>query len=570
MSVLIHPWAVIGCNERQFIKYKGVNMQCSHCNTENRSIAKFCNQCGKAITAKSTVSGGNVDVLDELVGLDELKKELSLLQSILEGMKQNNAGTHYPYDTIIIGASGTAKTLISGLIAALFLKFGMITKGKPETVDGGSLETMPVKDIEKLFSSAKGGMLFVDNAQKLVDSDGKALPAFSRFIDIMGDYNDDPIVLMAGLPSGLREIFQKTSDPTNQQIINRFENIFIIPDYTPDQYVAITENILKKQGFSFSGEFSEKLLQRFRYLFKELKKPDSKIKSVNGYLAIKEAQSVTNCYYLRKASDKMLLPEDIKGEVEEKKSLQEIMEELEKIIGMTELKKEIKSLYTQLNQIAEMEKKGVKMEKPAQHFVITGNPGTGKTTVARHLGKIFEGLGMLSSGHVVEVDRSKLVAGYVGQTAPLTNNACDSAAGGILFIDEVYTLKQNDSDSFGQECIDTLLKRMEDDRGKFMVVVAGYKKPMENFLTANEGLKSRFTKYFNLEDYNPDELAAIFASLSDKQHFIVPPDTRKKVTAFFIFQRQVRPQNQRLCQRKGSEKPYGRGEKEPGRASFFI
>jgi SpoVK/Ycf46/Vps4 family AAA+-type ATPase len=510
-------------------------MQCIQCNTENRSIAKFCKQCGTTITAQGAVSPdlGAVDMLDDLVGLDDLKKDLQDLQNILEGMKQNNAGTRYPYDTIIIGASGTAKTLISGLIAGLFLKFGMITKGKPETIDAGSLETMPVKDVEKLFSNAKGGMLFVDNAHKLVDSDGKVMSGFSRFIDVMERYEDDPIVLMAGLPSGLREIFQNTSDPTNQQIINRFEKIFIIPNYTPDQYVSITESILKKQGFSFSEEFSEKLLQRFRYLFKELKKPDSKIKSVNGYLAIREAQSVTNNYYLRKASDKMVLPEDIKGEIEEKKSLQEIMADLESIIGMTELKKEIKSLYTQLNQAAEMEKKGVKVEKPAQHFVITGNPGTGKTTVARLLGKIFEGLGLLSSGHVIEVDRSKLVAGFVGQTAPLTNNACDSATGGILFIDEVYTLKQNDSDSFGQECIDTLLKRMEDDRGKFMVVVAGYKKPMENFLTANEGLKSRFTNYFNLEDYNPDELAAIFASLSGKQQYIVLPDTRNKIVAFF-------------------------------------
>jgi SpoVK/Ycf46/Vps4 family AAA+-type ATPase len=510
-------------------------MQCSQCNLENRNNAKFCKQCGTTITAQNTVSpsGATVDVLDDLVGLDDLKKDLQDLQSILEGMKQNNAGTRYPYDTIIIGASGTAKTLISSLIAALFLKVGMINKGKPETVDGGSLESMPAKDLDKLFTNAKGGMLFVDNAQKLVDTDGKILPGFSRFIDVMERYENDPIVLMAGLPSGLREIFQNSSDPTNQQIINRFEKIFIIPDYTPDQYVAITESILKKQGFSFSDEFSEKFLQRFRYLFKELKKPDSKVKSVNGYLAIKEAQSVTNSYYLRKASDKIVLPEDIKGEIEEKKTLQEILAELENIIGMTELKKEIKSLYTQLNQAAEMEKKGVKVEKPAQHFVITGNPGTGKTTVARLLGKIFEGLGLLGSGHVIEVDRSKLVAGYVGQTAPLTNSACDSATGGILFIDEVYTLKQNDSDSFGQECIDTLLKRMEDDRGKFMVVVAGYKKPMENFLTANEGLKSRFTKYFNLEDYNPDELAAIFASLSSKQQYIVPPDTRNKIVAFF-------------------------------------
>ena len=506
-------------------------MQCVKCKTENRSIAKFCKQCGTTVTASVAAVSLGVSI-DELVGLDDLKKELQELQAILEGMKQQGSTSRYPYNTILIGSSGTAKTLVSNLIADLFLQFGMITKNKPVTVDGEALENMPDdnKGLQKLFEDAKGGMLFVDNAQKLVDEEGKASAGFQRFINKMDQYKNDPIVLMAGLPFGLREF---AKNPKNKNITGRFQKIFTISDYTPVQYAAITEFELKKQGLILSSEASEKLLQRFRFLYKELKKTDSGVNAVNGYLANNEEQSLRGSYYLRKASDKIILPEDIKEKVEEKKSLQEILAELDSIIGMTDLKKEIKSLYTQLNQIAEMEKKGVKTDKPAQHFVITGNPGTGKTTVARLLGKIFEGLGLLDAGHVVEVDRSKLVSGYVGQTAPNTNQFCDNAMGGILFIDEVYTLKQNDSDSFGQECIDTLLKRMEDDRGKFMVVVAGYKSPMEKFLTSNEGLKSRFTKYFNLEDYNPDELAAIFASLADKQHYIVPPETKEKVVSFF-------------------------------------
>jgi SpoVK/Ycf46/Vps4 family AAA+-type ATPase len=504
-------------------------MQCVQCNTNNRNSAKFCKQCGVKISQPAVTAsvGGSID---NLVGLDELKNELSVLQAILEGMKQNNSGTHFPYNTIIIGASGTAKTLISNLIAELFLKFGMITKDKPNTVDGGAIDRMSDDDIDNLFSNAKDGMLFVDNTHKLVDSDGKAMPGFSRLINKMDTCKDNPIVLMAGLAFGLRE-FVKNSE--NKNITGRFQKILFISDYTPAQYAAITENELKKQGLSLSPEASEHLLKRFRYLYKELKKPDSSINAVNGYLAIKEAQSIGGSYYMRKASDKIILPEDIKGQVEEKKNLQEIMADLDAIIGMTELKKEIKSLFTQLNQIAEMEKKGIKVDKPAQHFIITGNPGTGKTTVARLLGNIFEGLGLLDSGHVVEVDRSKLVAGYIGQTAPLVNKVCDSAIGGILFIDEAYTLKQDDNDRFGQECIDTLLKRMEDDRGKFIVIAAGYKTPIEKFLTSNEGLKSRFTKFFTLEDYNPDELAAIFESLAAKQQYIIPPETKEKIVAFF-------------------------------------
>jgi len=510
-------------------------MQCVSCKTENRAIAKYCKMCGATLAASLVSLGLSID---ELVGLDDLKKELQELQSILEGMKQNNSSNRYPYNTIIIGSSGTAKTLVSNLIADLFFKFGMITKNTPVTVDGDALEKMSEEgqgqSLKKLFTDAKGGMLFVDNAQKLIDIEGNASAGFQRFSIKMDQYKDDPIVLMAGLPFGLREFVKK---PEHKNITGRFRNIFFIPDFSASQYTEITGFELKKQGFTLSPEASEKLAKRFRFLFKELKKPESDINALNGYLAIKEAQSISGSYFSRKGSDKIILPDDIKGQIEEKKTLDEIMAELDSIIGMTELKKEIKSLYTQLKQIAEMEKKGIKMDKPANHFIITGNPGTGKTTVARLLGKIFEALGILEAGHVIEVDRSKLVAGYVGQTAPQTNQACDSAMGGILFIDEAYSLTQGSGGSggsnFGQECIDTLLKRMEDDRGKFMVIAAGYKGPMEKFLASNEGLKSRFTKFFQLDDYTPDELAAIFTSLASKQQFVVPAETKEKVIAFF-------------------------------------
>jgi len=510
-------------------------MLCMKCNAENRGIAKFCKKCGLKIeTAPSQAANAgiahNLCGLDDLAGLDEIKSELSVLNDILEGMKNNQSGVLYQYNAILIGASGTGKTtLIPQLISGILLKNERITKNMI-SVDGVTLETMGDDDIDNLFSNAKGGMLFVDNAHKLVDVDGRALPSFLKFINRMDLNKNDPVILLAGLPFGLREFVKS---PENKNITGRFQKIFIIPDYTPAQFYAITEHELNKMGLTVSPEAQEHLIKRFRYLYKELKKPSSDINAVNGHLARNEAHSIMGSYYTRKTDTKIILPEDIKGKFDEKKNIQEILAEMESIIGMDEIKKEINSLYTQLGQIAERERKGVKVDKPAHHFVITGNPGTGKTTVARLLGNIFEGLGLLDSGHVVEVDRSKMVAGYIGQTAPLTNNNCDTAMGGILFIDEVYTLKQDDSDQFGQECIDTLLKRMEDDRGKFMVVVAGYKSPMEKFLTANEGLKSRFTKYFNLEDYNPEELTRIFEALAGKQSFIVPPETRERITAFF-------------------------------------
>jgi SpoVK/Ycf46/Vps4 family AAA+-type ATPase len=508
-------------------------MQCEKCKTENRSIASFCKRCGTTITqAVAAVSLGCS--IDELVGLDEIKKELQKLQAILEGMKEQGSKSRYPFNTILIGNSGTAKTLISNLIADMFLQFGITTKNKPVTIDGGALGGE--KALKAAFDSAKGGMLFIDDAQRLVDGEGNASDSFHTLTNVMDQYKDDPIVLLAGLPFGLREFIK---NPKNKKNTGRFQKFFIISDYSPDQYTAIAESIIKKKGYTLADAASEKMLKRFRWLYKDLKKADTSINAANGYLATNEAWEYIGSYNVRRKasnnaiSDKIILPEDITGQIEEKKSLEEIMAELDSIIGMTELKKEIKSLYTHVQQQVELAKIGGKSEKPSNHFVITGNPGTGKTTVARMLGKIFEGIGLLGAGHVIEVDRSKMVVGYVGQTAPNVNKLCDDAMGGILFIDEVYTLKQNDSDATGQEAIDTLLKRMEDDRDKLMVVVAGYKDKMAQFITSNAGLESRFTKKFHIEDYTPEELTEIFMSFAKKDGIIVPDGTKDKVTAFF-------------------------------------
>lgn len=186
------------------------------------------------------------------------------------------------------------------------------------------------------------------------------------------------------------------------------------------------------------------------------------------------------------------------------------LEELQELIGLQPVKTDVKSLRNLLHMQQLRASKGMKAAKVSYHCVFMGNPGTGKTTVARILARIYKDLGILKSGHLVETDRSGLVADYVGQTATKTNAIIDKALDGVLFIDEAYALAQGGDQDFGREAISTLLKRMEDDRKRLVVILAGYSKEMEDFINTNSGLQSRFSRYITFPDYEVEELCDIF------------------------------------------------------------
>ena len=204
------------------------------------------------------------------------------------------------------------------------------------------------------------------------------------------------------------------------------------------------------------------------------------------------------------------------------------VDELASLIGLSSIKQDVAELFNLVKMMKIRERRGMKSVPVSLHLVFAGNPGTGKTTVARILAQLYKEIGVLKTGQLIEVDRSDLVAGYVGQTALKTQEKIQEALGGILFIDEAYTLAKDGND-YGQEAIDTILKAMEDHRDEFIVIVAGYSIPMEKFINSNPGLKSRFSKYFFFPDYNNTELIQIFDSMCVKYDYRITEDAHDEV-----------------------------------------
>ena len=235
------------------------------------------------------------------------------------------------------------------------------------------------------------------------------------------------------------------------------------------------------------------------------------------------------------------LPND--EEEEESHSLDEYLDELNKLVGLEKVKKDVNSLINLVRIRKIRQDRGVKQPSMSLHLVFSGNPGTGKTTVARLLSKIYHEIGLLSKGHLIETDRSGLVGGYVGQTALKTKEVIDESVGGILFIDEAYSLASKSENDYGLEAIDTLLKAMEDMRDDLIVIVAGYPDLMDDFLNSNPGLESRFNKFIFFEDYNEDELYDIFVSMCDNSSLSLDDGAEQYLKEYFKNMYEHRPAN---------------------------
>ena len=490
--------------------------------------------------------------LKQLIGLEKIKERVGELTFWLEATESKKAPDAPLLHMVFEGNPGTGKTTVARLIGELFYERGILKKGHLVEVTSSDLVAefvggTPTKT-KRVVQSALDGVLFIDEAYSLTEEGrgGFGIEAIDTLIPLLENHRDRLVVIFAGYSAKMKKFME-----SNPGLARRVpsENIFVFPDYSPLELWEILQHTLDHRCIHYQPGMEDLLKDTIHQLYKH---------RTDNFGNAGEIRNLTDALERRRAVRVRLeqldenaplididLPERYRAIINNKApGVEEILQGLDHLIGMSPFKGYVTNLVYRV-QYEELRRKVDPDFRPSvtlEHIVFTGNPGTGKTTAARLIGEIYHSLGRLRKGHCVEVSRSDLVAGYVGQTAIKTSERIQAALDGVLFIDEAYALNGQSANDFGQEAIDTLVKAIEDNRDRLVVVVAGYTVPMEKFLSSNPGLRSRFESRIDFADYSRQELGLILEKMAGSEGYILSPDVLEKAIDYLDYLKTEGPQ----------------------------
>ena len=488
--------------------------------------------------------------LDAMIGLEPVKDQIRQLTASVEAARRRaQAGyqTEKPMQHFVfLGPPGTGKTSVARIVAKIYYAFGLLER--PEVIEaqradlvGEYLGATAIKTNE-LIDSALGGVLFIDEAYSLAnDGEGHGdrfgNEAVQALLKRAEDDRDNLIVILAGYQRQMEDFLG-----SNPGLNSRFAMRVKFGGYSPAELLALAQAALAQRGESLDPEAAAGLARMMEDVGRR-----------------RVADELGNGRFVRNLLEKAGQARDVRvmaggpeppaaelmtlraGDLErafseltsrfrgyaEAPTLEDALAELDELIGLEPVKRQVHEIAAQLRVARLRDKQGLASQPPARHFVFTGPPGTGKTTVARILGRIFAALGLLVRPEVIEAHRADLVGEHLGSTAIKTGKLIDSALGGVLFIDEAYSLYNpgySGGDAYGSEAVATLLKRAEDDRDRLVIVLAGYPADMDRFLRSNPGLSSRFSVRISFPSYTITELTQIMGVIAEQAGDSFDPD----------------------------------------------